>query len=183
MERDKAWEMVKQQVKNKNLRKHMLATEAVMSRLADKLGKDREKWGLIGLIHDIDYDQTADQPEQHGLQGARMLEEQGFPDEVISAVKAHNPALGEERDSTVKKAIYAVDPVTGLVVACALVHPDKKLAALDVDFIQNRFHEKSFARGANREQIEACQELGISLNEFLELSLEAMQSISEELGL
>ena len=184
MEREQALNLMKNHVKNKNLRKHMLATEAVMAHLARELGEDSERWGLIGLIHDVDYDRTEKEPEKHGQVGAEILEEEGFPPDIISAVKAHNPALGEPRDNRVKKAIYAVDPVTGLIVACALVHPEKKLSALDVDFIMNRFKEKGFARGANREQIQTCEEeLGIELEDFLGLSLKAMQSISKELGL
>ncbi len=184
MQREQALDLMKKHVKNKNLRKHMLATEAVMSRLAKELGEDPGWWGLIGLVHDIDYDRTEKEPEKHGLVGAEMLEEEGCSAGVIGAVKAHNPDLGEKRDSLAKKAIYSVDPVTGLVVACALVHPEKRLSALDVDFILNRFKEKGFAKGANREQIKTCEEeLGIPLDKFLGIALEAMQSISKELGL
>lgn len=181
--REEALKLVKEKVKNRNLVKHMLATEAVMARLAEKMGQDRELWALAGLLHDVDYDQTVDRPEEHGLLGAQMLEEIGCPPELIHAVKAHNERLGVAAESMLDKALYAVDPVTGLLVAAALVHPQKKLAALDVDFILNRFKEKSFARGADRGQIESCSELGLSLEEFLSLSLEAMQGIAGELGL
>lgn len=183
MDRESALALVKSQVKNKNLIKHMLATEAVMSSLAGRFDQDESLWSLAGLLHDLDYDQTADQPEKHGLVGAQILEDKGLPAELVQAVKAHNAALGEERKTLLDKALYAVDPVTGLLVAAALIHPQKKLLAVDVDFVLNRFKEKSFARGANREQIESCRELGLSLEEFINISLVAMQGIDRELGL
>ncbi|NLA05950.1 MAG: HDIG domain-containing protein [Firmicutes bacterium] len=183
MEREEALSLVKQEVKNKNLIKHMLAVEAVMRRLAAELGQDEELWALAGLLHDLDYDKTVDRPEQHGLLGAQILEEKGLPEELVRAVKAHNPALGVARESLMDKALFAADPVTGLLVAAALVHPQKKLAAIDLDFVLNRFKEKSFARGANREQIESCSELDLSLEQFLALSLEAMQAAAADLGL
>ncbi|HSW36026.1 MAG TPA: HDIG domain-containing protein [Candidatus Limnocylindrales bacterium] len=183
MNRDDAYALVHGQVKNKNLIKHMLAVEVVMARLAEHFGEDEYLWGLTGLLHDVDYDQTADKPERHGLLGAEMLQERGCPEQLVQAVKAHNEALMVERRSLLDKALYAVDPVTGLLVAAALVHPDRKLSAIDVDFIMKRFKEKSFARGANREQIESCCELDLALEQFLDLSLEAMQGISKELGL
>lgn len=183
MNRSDALQLLKKHVKNKNLIKHMLSTEVVMRQLAEQMAQDSELWGLTGLLHDVDYDQTVDTPEQHGLRGARILEEKGCPPELIQAVKAHNEALGFEAETLMDKALYAVDPVTGLVVAAALIHPDKKLAAINVDFILNRFKEKSFARGANREQIESCRELGFSLEEFIGISLKAMQDIAKELGL
>lgn len=183
MEREEALRLVKQEVKTKNLIKHMLAVEAVMRRLAGELDQDEELWALAGLLHDLDYDRTVDQPEQHGLLGARILEEKGLPAELIRAVKAHNEMLGVERQTLLDKALYAADPVTGLLVAAALIHPQKKLAAIDLDFVMKRFKEKSFARGADRGQIESCRELNLSLERFMTLSLEAMQSIAADLGL
>lgn len=183
MEREEALRLVKEEVKTKNLIKHMLAVEVVMRRLAGELGQDEELWALAGLLHDLDYDRTVDCPEQHGLLGAQILEERGLPAELVHAVKAHNEMLGVERQSLLDKALYAADPVTGLLVAAALIHPQKKLAAVDVDFVLNRFKEKSFARGADRGQIETCSELNLSLEQFIALSLEAMQSAAAELGL
>ncbi|MGI6600330.1 MAG: HDIG domain-containing metalloprotein [Dethiobacteria bacterium] len=183
MEREEALRLIKQEVKTKNLIKHMLAAEAVMRRLAEELGQDEELWALTGLLHDLDYDRTMDQPEQHGLLGAQILEGKGLPPELVQAVKAHNEVLGVERQTLLDKALYAADPVTGLLVAAALIHPQKKLAAIDLDFVMNRFKEKSFARGADRGQIESCSELNLSLERFMTLSLEAMQSIAADLGL
>ncbi len=183
MQRQEALALVKKQVKNKNLVKHMLAVEAVMERLAEHYEEDPTTWSLTGLLHDIDYDQTADSPADHSKVGAAMLREYGLPEDIVHAVESHNGYHGIPRESRLSKALYAADPVTGLIVAAALIHPKKKLSAIDVQFLENRFNEKHFARGADRGQIKACQELGLELDEFLGLSLEAMQGISKELGL
>lgn len=183
MDRQEALELVKKHVKTRNLIKHMLATEAVMKALAERFGEDEGKWALAGLLHDIDYDETAHDPDRHSLVGGEMLEKLGLPDDVVGAVKAHNEAHGLPRETRLDKALYAVDPLTGLLVAAALIHPEKKLSAIDVGFVMNRFKESSFARGANRDQIRSCSELGLSLEEFVGIGLAAMQGIAEELGL
>lgn len=183
MKRETALSLVQKHVKNRNLIKHMLAVEAIMRALAARLGQDIEQWGLAGLLHDVDYDKTTDNPEQHSLVGANMLAEAGVDPAIVYAVKVHNEVHGLPRQSKLDKALYAADPLSGLIVAAALIHPDRKLAAIDVPFLVNRFHEKSFARGANREQIESCQEFGLSLEQFLALSLKALQAINIELGL
>ncbi len=183
MTRDEAYALLKENLHNKNLIKHCLAVEAVMRKLADYFSEDREKWGLAGLLHDIDYDQTASEPEKHSLLGGEMLEEIGLDEEIIYAVKAHNAIHGLPRLKLIDKALYASDPLTGLIVAAALIHPDKKLSSIDTDFVLNRYGEKSFARGADRDIIASCSEMGLELEEFISLSLEAMQEISKELGL
>lgn len=184
MDRNQALTEVKKRVKNRNLLKHMYAVEAVMRALAQRLGDDEEKWALAGLLHDIDYEETAQQPEEHSLVGAEILEELQVAPEIVYAVKVHNPAHGIERRSRLDHALHIADPLTGLIVAAALIHPSKKLAAIDSQFIINRFGEKQFARGANREQISQChRDLGICLEEFIELGLMAMQDISDDLGL
>ncbi|GAV21559.1 HDIG domain-containing metalloprotein [Carboxydothermus pertinax] len=183
MDREQAYRELTKRVKSPNLLKHMLATEAVMRELARHFGEDEELWGLAGLLHDIDYDETKDDPRKHSLIGAEILEKLGLPAEVVYAVKVHNEAHGLPRKSRLDKALYAVDPLTGLIVAGALIRPEKKLEAVTVDFLLNRFHEKSFARGAKREQIAACSEIGLTLEEFLAIALKAMQEIHEELGL
>ncbi|MBS3938579.1 MAG: HDIG domain-containing protein [Peptococcaceae bacterium] len=183
MERSAALDLVKRHVKNKNLQKHMLAVEMVMGGLAARFGEDVALWRLTGLLHDIDYDLTADKPAVHSLMGAEMLADYGLPSSVVNAVRAHNEWHGLPRDSMLERALYCSDPVTGLIVAGALIHPTKKLAAIDTEFVLNRYHEKSFARGANRETIAACREIGLSLAEFISLALTAMQPRAEELGL
>lgn len=181
--RKEALSLLKEHVENKNLLKHMYATEVVMGALAQKFDEDEELWRMAGLLHDIDYDKTKDDPDKHGLVGGDMLEEMDFPSQLVYAVKAHNERHGLERKTLLDKALYATDPLTGLIVAGALIRPEKKIAVLDVPFLLNRFQEKSFARGANRDQISSCSEIGLSLEEFLEIGLEAMKGINKELGL
>ena len=183
MNRDKAVSLVKEHIDNVNLFKHVIAVEAVMLRLARHFGEDEERWGLAGLLHDIDYVQTKDDPDRHSLVGGQMLEEMGFDPEIVQAVKAHNERHGIPRETRMAKALYCSDPLTGLIVAGALIRPEKKLEPVDVPFIMKRFGEKSFARGANRQTIMACSELGLSLEEFIGLGIEAMKSIAPELGL
>jgi len=183
MTRQEGLELLKKHVDNKNLFKHSISVEAVMRRLARHFGEDEELWGIAGLLHDIDYDATKDDPSRHSLEGSRMLEELGFPESLVYAVKVHNDYHGLPRQSRMDKALFATDPLTGLIVAGALIKPEKKLAAIDVPFLMNRFGEKGFARGANRETIKACSEIGLALEEFLALGLEAMQDIAGELGL
>ncbi|GLI17740.1 phosphohydrolase [Moorella thermoacetica] len=183
MNREEARQLMERHVKNKNLRKHCLAVEAVMRALARHFGEDEEKWGLAGLLHDIDYESTKEDPDRHSLVGAEMLAREGLPEEIIYAVKAHNERHGLPRPDRLSKALYATDPLTGLIVAAALIRPEKKLAIVDVPFLLNRYHEKSFARGASRETIAACNELGFSLEDFFHIGLKAMQGIAAELGL
>jgi putative nucleotidyltransferase with HDIG domain len=183
MNRNEQLELLKANLKNKNLFKHCLATEAVMRALAQHFGEDEEMWATAGLLHDIDYDDTAQTPERHGNIGADMLAEAGLSHEIVAAVRAHNPAAGGERVALMDKALAAVDPLTGLIVAAALIRDEKKLEIVDTQFVLNRFGEKLFAKGAHREEIRRCEEFGLPLEEFVTISLDAMKSISAELGL
>jgi putative nucleotidyltransferase with HDIG domain len=180
MTRDEALELVKSEIKNDRLVKHCLAVEAAMRRLAKHFNEDEERWGLAGLLHDLDYETTADDFSKHGLTTAEMLE--GKVDEdIIYAIKAHPGHV--EAKSKMDISLYAIDPLTGLIVAACLMHPEKDLTYLDAGFVMRRFKEKSFARGADRDQIKVCERLNISLEEFVSLVLEAMQGIHTELGL
>ncbi len=183
MDRAEAVALMRRHLTNKNLRKHTLAVEAVMRALAKRLGEDEDRWGLAGLLHDIDYEETKDQPERHSMVGANMLAEIGVDADIVEAVRAHNEIHGVPRESAMSKALYCADPLTGLIVAAALIHPEKKLAAIDAPFVLHRFGEKAFARGANRDTIRACSELGLELDEFVDIGLQAMRDISPELGL
>lgn len=183
MTRDEALSLVKTHIKNKNLVKHTLAVEAVMRKLAEHFGEDIETWGLTGLLHDIDYTETAEDPARHSKLGAEMLEGMGVESDIVDAVRAHNDYHGLPRTTRMARALFAADPLTGLIVASALIHPDKKLASIDADFVVNRFGEKSFARGARRDTISACSEIGLELPEFIALGLTAMQENATELGL
>lgn len=181
MTREEALNVVRKHVKNQNLVKHMIATESVMRALAKRLGYDEELWGLAGLLHDVDYDITKDEPEKHGLVSTELLSKFNLPIEVLNAIKAHSGK--KELETAMERALYASDPLTGLVVAAALIKPEKKLDAIDTQFVLNRFKEKSFARGANREQIRSIENLGLSLEEFIEIALNAMKSVAPEIGL
>jgi putative nucleotidyltransferase with HDIG domain len=183
MKREEAVNLIEKNIQTKNLIKHFLAVEAVMGALARYFHEDEEKWKLAGLLHDIDYEKTKNQPEFHSLLGAEMLEKEDVPPDVIYAIKCHNHIHGLERKALMDQALFATDPVTGLIVAGALIRPEKRLEALDVDSLIKRFHEKAFARGASRERIAACSDLGLSLEEFLSIALGAMQENHEQLGL
>ena len=179
--REEALKLVEENIKKKNLVKHVLAVEAIMRDLAVRFGEDPELWGIAGLLHDLDYEKTADAPEKHAFLTVEMLKEEDVPESVLHAILAH--AGHADRESNMDKAIYCVDPVTGLIVASALMHPSKSLAGMDAAFVRKRFKEKRFAAGANREAIASCSELGLDLQDFIEISLDAMRKISNELGL
>jgi len=182
MERSAALDVLTTKVKNKNLVKHCLACEAVLGALAERLDGDVATWRLAGLLHDVDYDQTVNSPETHGVIGAKALEEAGVDPVIVHAVLSH--ADKAPRESLLDKALWCVDPLTGLIVAAALIREEKKLSAIDAQFVLNRMKEKGFARNVSREQIKACEtELDLPLAEFLEISVKAMQGISGELGL
>ncbi len=181
MNRLEALEYLKAKLKNGNLIKHSLAVEACMKRLAERFGQNAEIWGLAGLLHDLDYEDTKDNFSRHGFVTAEILQKEGVEDRIIEAIKAHPGHI--ERETLMAKALYAVDSLTGLIVAGCLMHPEKKLKAVNTEFILHRFNEKSFARGANREQIKTCQECGLSLEDFVTVCLEAMREISGVLGL
>ncbi|MEF3245447.1 MAG: HDIG domain-containing protein [Caldisericaceae bacterium] len=182
--REESFKLLKEHVHDENLIKHMLATEAIMRALAKKFNEDEDKWGIAGLLHDIDYEQTKDNPELHSKIGAETLKNLGFEEDIVHAVLAHNERHGVERISLLDKALWVSDPITGFIIAVALVRPDKKLASVELSSMKKKFKEKSFAAGADREQIKACEnELGISLDEFFILSLEALKGISVDLGL
>ena len=179
--REAALDLVNKYLKKKNLVKHVLAVEAIMRELAMRFDGDPEVWGLAGLLHDLDYEQTEDRPDRHALVTVELLRDLDIPEEALHAILAH--AEKAERNSMMDKAIYCTDPVTGLIVASVLMHPTKSLAGTDAAFVGKRFKEKRFAAGANREAIAGCSELGLELHEFIELSLKAMRGISDDLGL
>ncbi|NPV89704.1 MAG: HDIG domain-containing protein [Firmicutes bacterium] len=180
--RGKALTVLEENITTDNLIKHMLAVEAVMRRLARHFGEDEDLWGMVGLLHDVDYDLTKDDPERHAILGSEILQGKGFAADIVEGVRKHSPSL-PLRERLIDKALYATDPVTGLITAGALIKKEKSLFAIDVPFLVKRMKEKAFARGANREDIRSCEGFGLSLEEFLGLSLEAMQGIADELGL
>lgn len=181
MNREEALELVKQNLQNENLIKHCLSVEACMREFAKKFGEDEDKWGLAGLLHDLDYDTTVDDPENHTLKTEEMLKPFSLDHDIIHAIKAHNQKA--DLDSKMDIALYTVDPTSGFITACALMHPSKKLENVNLKRMKKRFKEKSFAKGANREQMAECIRMEVELEEFLVACLEAMQGISRELGL
>ncbi|QAV32505.1 hypothetical protein SAMN04488510_1179 [Fervidobacterium changbaicum] len=180
MTREEALELLKTHVTNKNLINHCLACEAIMRRLARHFGEDEEVWGLAGLLHDLDYDYTKDKPEEHGFKSVEILGD-SVTEEIKNAILAHCEKKTPE--TLMERALYAVDPTSGFIVAAALIRPEKKLNVVDVPFLLNRFKEKGFAKGANREQMKSCENIGLTLEEFYALSLEAMKEIANEIGL
>ncbi|MGB8657207.1 MAG: HDIG domain-containing metalloprotein [Candidatus Zixiibacteriota bacterium] len=181
MTREEALDLVQSKVKGKNLIKHMLAVEAIMGRVAERLNEDVEMWKLTGLLHDLDYDETVNDFDRHSLLTCEWLKNFNLDEKILYAIKSH-PRKVEPR-SKMDWTLFAADPLSGLIVASALMHPTKKLKNVTVEFVLNRFKEKRFAAGANREDIRACEKIGLSLDEFVKLGLEGMQKIDEELGL
>jgi putative nucleotidyltransferase with HDIG domain len=181
--RPEAYALVTERIPGRNLVSHCVATEIIMGALARRLGlcaEEVEGWELAGLLHDLDYAETAEDPDRHGLLTAAELE--GRVDErIIHAILAH--AEKAECESPMDHALWCADPTTGFIVAAALIRPEKKLAAVDVASLLKRWKEKSFARGASREQMAGHEALGLSREEFLGLALESMQARAEELGL
>lgn len=189
MNRDQAYNLLNQYIANQNLIKHMLAAEAVMRALCIRLNQNPpaqtiENWGLVGLLHDLDYEMAKETPQKHGLISRDILAGK-VSDDLIYAIMAHNSKFTKvQPKSALDWSIACCDELTGLIVASALVHPNKNLTSIDVDFVMKRFKEKAFAKGANRKSIEKCEKhLGIPLNEFVAINLKAMQDIAPILGL
>jgi putative nucleotidyltransferase with HDIG domain len=181
--REEALDSVRANIENKNTLKHMLATEAIMRALAKRFGEDEEEWGLAGLLHDIDLELTEGDMSTHSRLGADLARELGASEAMAHAILCHNQAHGIPLETRLDKALFCADPLTGLITAAALVRPDKKLAGVEAKSVGKRFKEKSFAAGANREQIARCAELGLELEEFIGVGLAAMKGIAPSLGL
>ncbi len=183
MNREEALHLVRNHVNRENLYKHILAVEAILRATAETLGEDVERWGLLGLLHDLDFDETYHKPELHSLRSVEMLEGK-VDDELLRGIKAHNfEHTGVKPESRMERALIAADAVSGLVIACALVMPSRRLADVKPKTVARRLKEKDFARGCNRENILLCEDLGIPWPKFAELSLQALQAISSQLGL
>lgn len=181
--RERVLDTVEHSVANVNLRRHMLATEAIMRRLAERLGEDRELWGMAGLAHDLDVETTEGDFTRHGAESAAALRELGLPEPLVHAVAAHNPATGVVAESPLDIGLIAADQLSGLITAAALIRPDKELGGVKLKSVRKRFREGAFARGVDRDAIQRCGELGLELDEFLGIGLEAMQAVAPDLGL
>lgn len=184
MDRNTALELLRTHVKNENLVKHCLASEAVMRALAARLGGDQELWGLAGLLHDVDAELTAGDLGRHTLEAEKILLAGGLPAELVEAVKMHNEtAHGRRREQLFHKALAAGETVTGLITATALVYPDRRLASVKVSSVVKRMKDKRFAASVDRGIIMECEALGLTLEDFVRLSLDAMLSVVPDLGL
>jgi putative nucleotidyltransferase with HDIG domain len=182
LNREEILDSIHGNVQDNNMIRHMLATEAIMRALARKLEEDEDEWGITGLIHDIDMELVNGDMSSHSKLGADIAQELGASETMVHAILCHNEAHGVPQETKLDKALFCADPLSGLITAAALVRPDK-LSGLTTKSVMKRFREKSFAAGVNREQIAQCQEIGLELEEFVGLGIEAMQGIASELAL
>ncbi|MHC4481410.1 MAG: HD domain-containing protein [Planctomycetota bacterium] len=181
--RDEAQAILDEWTASENLKKHAYAVEAAMRAYAGRLGEDADRWGVLGLLHDFDYERFPD-AEDHPYRGAEHLREEGLPEELVEGVLAHAEYSGVARDTALKKAIFAVDELTGLIVAVALVRPSKKLQDVGVESVMKKWKDRRFAAGVDRGLIEqGAEELGVPLREHVEVVLRAMQGVADRLGL
>ena len=183
MNRQDAFDLMCQYTSSESLRRHMLAVEAAMRAYAQKFGEDQEKWGIVGLLHDFDYERWPDPPD-HPLQGAAILDQHGYPADVIYAIKSHADYLTDcPRVTRLDKALYACDELTGLINAAALIRPEKILG-LTASSIRKKMKQKSFAAAIHREDIvRGAEDLGVDLNEHIQRVIDAMAGIADQLGL
>jgi putative nucleotidyltransferase with HDIG domain len=181
--REEAISLVKENVKNENLIKHMLSVEAIMKKCAEFLGEDVNKWDLLGLVHDIDFEDTKNATEKHGLISEKILNGK-VDEEIIRAIKSHNFENTDVMpENKMENCLIATDAVSGLIIAVALIMPSKKLSDVKVKSLIKKFKEKDFARNCSRENMLYCEKAGIEKSKFFEISLKALQEISSELGL
>lgn len=182
--RENALEILKKHIKNQNMFRHCLASEAVMRALAEKFGEDPNKWGLAGLLHDIDLEIVNGDMYRHGIEAEKVLKEYNLDSDVIEAIKLHNEAACSiPRSTKFHHALAAGETITGLITATTLVYPDKKLSSVKTKSVVKRMKEKAFAASVNRDTIMECEKIGMTIDEFAELSINAMKLISDELGL
>lgn len=184
MNRDQAIELLHKFIKSKNMLNHSYASEAVMRALAKRLGRDEGKWGLAGLLHDLDVELVKADMYIHGKETARILTELNVDPEIVDAIRMHNEtSAGEKRSKEFQFALAAGETITGMIVATTLVYPDKKVASVKPKSVTKRMKEKKFAASVRRENIIECEKIGIPLLEFVEISLKAMSGISDQIGL
>jgi putative nucleotidyltransferase with HDIG domain len=181
--RDEAYALLTEYTKNPNLIKHGLAVEAAMRAYARRFGEDEEEWGAVGLLHDFDYEKWPT-TEDHPTKGAEILAQRGYPEHIIRAVKSHADYMGIARETPMEKALFAVDELTGFIVAVALVRPSRSIIDVEVSSVKKKFKDKRFAAGVNRDDIfKGAAALGVELDEHIRTVIEAMQGIAGELGL
>ena len=184
MNRQAAWELLTEYTKNESLIKHALAVEAALRAYAEKSGEDPDVWGVVGLLHDFDYERYPSAEAGHPFKGADALREKGYPDFVVKAVLSHADYSGVPRETPLEKTLFACDELCGFIIAAALVRPSKSILDLEASSVRKRMKDKAFARQVSREDIiKGAQELGADLNEHITFVIKAMQGIADELGL
>ncbi|MBM3472035.1 MAG: HDIG domain-containing protein [Armatimonadetes bacterium] len=181
--REEAHSLLCEYTQNANLRKHAYAVEAAMRLYAERLGGDPDEWGTVGLLHDFDYEQYPQAPD-HATQGAETLRERGYPEHWIRAILSHADYMNVPRETPMAKALFAIDELTGFIVAVALVRPTKSIMDVEVKSVRKKMKDKAFAAAVSREDIaHGAEALGIPLDEHIAVVIQAMQGIAAELGL
>jgi len=181
--REAAWALLCEYTTSDSLRKHALGVEAVMRAYARHYDGDEERWGMVGLLHDFDYERYPS-PAEHTAKGSKILEELGYPDDIRYAILCHAPYLGCERQSLMDKAILAVDELVGLITAVALVQPSKRVADVKVASVKKKLKDRAFARSVNREDIYlGAADLGMTMDNHIAFTIQAMAAVAEQLGL
>lgn len=187
---NQAQELLDKYITDNITRLHLIETEAIMKALAKHLGEDEEKWGIIGLLHDIDWDLTKDNNKKHCVKAVEILKEAGASEFLVESIISHayaHEAIPEykdkKREGKLQHCLAAAETLTGLIIACALVQPDKKLASVKLKSLKKKFKQKAFAAKCDREIILECEKAGISSDDFLKIGLESLQKISNEVGL
>ena len=180
--------IVQEHTASESLRKHMLAVEAAMRAYAEHFGEDPDRWGLAGLVHDFDYERYPNAAhsatEDHPAYGVRLLRERGWPEDILQAILGHATYSGVPRESRMAKTLFAVDELTGLITATALVRPSKSLHEVDAKSVKKKMKDKAFARGVNRDDVgEGARELGVELDTHIQFVIDAMRPRAAELGL
>ena len=183
MDRETAFQLLKEHAKGDTLIRHATAVEASMRAYARKLGEDEERWAIVGMLHDFDWD-VCPTPEQHPQYGAQILKERGYPEDIVRAVLSHSDHTGIPRETLMEKALFAVDELSGFVTAVTLVRPSKSLDDTEVRSVRKKMKDKAFARTINREDIlRGAQELGVDLDEHIAFVIEALKPVAKQLGL
>ena len=181
--REEAWELVTEMTQSETLRRHMRSVEAAMRAYARRYGEEEERWAVLGLIHDWDYE-SGPTPEQHPRRGIQMLRERGWPEDVLLDIASHAEYLDVPRDTPIRKALFAVDEMCGFVIACALVKPNRSLSAVEPSTVRKKMKDKAFARAVHRDQLVAGPEdLGVAFDDHVIVVRDALVPIAAELGL
>jgi putative nucleotidyltransferase with HDIG domain len=181
--RNEAWSLLTEYTRSESLLKHALAVEAALRAYARRLGANEEEWGVVGLLHDFDYERHPTLDE-HPMKGAEVLRARGYPEEMIAAILSHAAHTGVPRETPMAKALFAVDELTGFITAVALVRPDKKVAEVKPSSVRKKMKDKAFARAVNRGEItEGAQLLGVEFEPHVQTVIDAMAGIAERLGL